>query len=44
MQTSTHKVTQHNDANIIIISTDCFSPKYAAYLVGEYLKDGFDGG
>jgi ribose 5-phosphate isomerase RpiB len=36
--------TQHNDANIAIIPTDCIGSKLAAYLVKSYLTNAFDKG
>lgn len=33
---------QHNNANVMIISTDCIAEKLAATLVRDYLLSGFD--
>lgn len=33
---------KHNDANVIIIASDCIAEKLAAALVRDYLNGGFD--
>ena len=37
-------IIKHNDANVVILGTDCISDKLAGYLLECYLVNGFDHG
>lgn len=33
---------KHNNANVMILSTDCIAEKLAGSIVADYLQSGFD--
>ena len=35
-------VMKHNDANVVIIGTDCVGEKLSGFLLQTYLESGFD--